>query len=460
VVHIKIKENVSTEKHSLPEVARNATGIVIQRKMFFIIALFFFGALFSFFYGVYIIPFLEIGFIKMTPNGPLDYVYVVVASFLSALIVTLFRHSLSNRATSGASGVGMVGGAFGAVCPSCLGINAVVFGNVFAAPLAFLIPYLKYIQFGSLGLMMLGVWFSAKNASDKSCMTCNVSNKIPKSNGLFTKKTATYYLSYALIGVASLLLIYQISSFVSGEPASAGTDSNGVIADVLPEEGFTINAVWGDNVANMVGAGVLDPVKLENILTSRYGQQMKPEWRGLLEAPSSNEKLKIDAENSVFMMYLLWTFAKHNDVPIIHNSRFASSFKNYDIGVGRAGYGDVKLLELTPAQLAVADKVAQNSYRPCCGQSAANPDCSHGYSALGLMELMASQGYTEKEIFDAFVKFNSFWFPSTYIQNALYFELVEGKSWSEADKELVAGQQFSSLSGSYQVKKKLEELGI
>jgi hypothetical protein len=215
---------------------------------------------------------------------------------------------------------------------------------------------------------------------------------------------------------------------------------------------------WNGVVKRMVEEGALDPQKLELLLKNRYGQEMKPEWRAILNGEDAN--LEINAENSVFMMYLLWLIAKHNDNPIIHSSPFASSFgPNYDIGVGRPGYGDTDLLSLTPEQQAVAARVAENSYRPCCGQTAARPDCSHGYSALGLMQLMASQGFSEEEIFGAFVKFNSFWFPSTYIQNALYFKVTEGQDWDEVDMKMVAGKQFSSLSGARAVKKALQDAG-
>ena len=160
-------------------------------------------------------------------------------------------------------------------------------------------------------------------------------------------------------------------------------------------------------------------------------------------------------------MYVLWALAKHNDNQIIHDSPFADSFgTDYDIGVGRPGYGDTKLLTLTPEQQAVAKNVAENSYRPCCGQPASKPDCSHGYSALGLIQLMASEGFSEKEIYDAFVKFNTFWFPANYIKDALYFKVTENKSWDQVDKQLVAGPQFSSSSGAQQVAAALQNAGF
>jgi hypothetical protein len=210
----------------------------------------------------------------------------------------------------------------------------------------------------------------------------------------------------------------------------------------------------------MVESGVLDPAKLEGLLKARYNQEMKPEWKAILAGKASDKKLSINAENAVFMMYVLWTLAKHNDNPILKNSPFAKYFSNYDIGVGKAGYGDTRLLSLSPEQQQIAERVALNSYRPCCSNPTGWPDCSHGFSALGLVELMASQGKNEKEIYDAFVKFNSFWFPATYIQAAYYFQLTEGKNWKEVDMERVAGKEFSSLQGSINVRKFLEQQGV
>lgn len=270
-----------------------------------------------------------------------------------------------------------------------------------------------------------------------------------------------------LLVVTAAIFVFQIipiqgltgaatQNSISG---SGGINLDSITNQVVPENGFTINAKWGGIVKKMVDTGALDPAKLEDILVKKYGQQMKPEWKDILAGKDS--QLSINAENSVFMMYILWVLAKHNDNKILHDSPFAGSFgPDYDIGAGSPGYGNLKLLSLTPEQQAVATKVAENSYRPCCGQSAARPDCSHGYSALGLMQLMASQGFSEKEIFDAFVKFNTFWFPANYIQAATYFKLAENKDWDRVDKELVAGPQFSSAQGSSQVKQYLQKAGI
>lgn len=294
-------------------------------------------------------------------------------------------------------------------------------------------------------------------------------SKKPELNFEFSNKHKYVLAVLTIVTVAlfviQLVPIPGISGFVSASStsgsntASTGLDINKITNSVVPENGFKISAKWGNVVKKMVDTGAIDPVKLENILTKRYGQQMDPEWKAVLEGKDVN--LEINAKNSVFMMYALWALAKHNDNKILHDSPFADSFgTDYDIGVGKQGYGDIKLLSLTPEQQEIAKKVAENAYRPCCGQSTARPDCSHGFSALGLIQLMASQGFSEKEIFDAFIKFNSFWFPANYIQTAIYFKLNQKQDWDQVDKQLVAGEQFSSVRGAQQVKAALQKAGI
>ncbi len=295
---------------------------------------------------------------------------------------------------------------------------------------------------------------------------------VEKKNGLKLDFSNKHKYLLAVLTVATLALfviqlvpIEGLSGFAasasvsSGSNIQGGVDIDAITNKVIPEAGFKISAKWGDVVKKMVDTGALDPKKLEALLANKYGQQIEPAWTDILNGKDAN--LEINAKNSVFMMYLLWVLAKENDNKILHDSPFASSFgPDYDIGAGKPGYGDVKLLTLTPEQQTIAKKVAENAYRPCCGQSTARPDCSHGYSALGLIQLMASQGFSEKEIFDAFIKFNSFWFPSNYIQTAIYFKINEKQDWEQVDKELVAGQQFSSVSGSQQVKKALQNAGF
>ncbi|MFN3476037.1 MAG: hypothetical protein ACK4Z6_00570 [Candidatus Methylomirabilales bacterium] len=42
---------------------------------------------------------------------------------------------------------------------------------------------------------------------------------------------------------------------------------------------------------------------------------------------------------------------------------------------------------------------------------------------LGLIELMAANGFRREEILKAALKFNAFWFPQQYVETALLFQL-------------------------------------
>lgn len=435
-------------------------------KTFFLSASIF-ALLYSFFYGVWTMPML--GIYKTKPVDLIDTGYIVIASLLSGVIITSFKEKRKLTAKSFFSG-GFIGTTFGTFCANCLGINLLFFGNAITITYPWVIPFLRWIQGASLSMLALGVVASVKNDENESCEAepAEAEPEVPavpeKPKDLldFSKKHNSVLLG--LFAVALIMFAYQImpvfgiTGFAVSSPSSSGLNIDKITEQVIPAKGFTIDASWGTIVKDMVSAGVLDSKKLEGILSRSYGQEMTQEWKVILEG--KDEKLSINAENSVFMMYVLWALGKHNDNAILHESRIASYFKNYDIGVGKVGYGDTLLLELTPEQQDLAKEVSMNSYRPCCGNSAAVPDCSHGFAALGLIELMAAQGYEKDEIYDAFVKFNSFWFPANYIQNAVYFKVAEDKEWDETDDELVAGKDYSSIAGSRNVKSYLSQLGI
>jgi hypothetical protein len=467
-------------KHITPyKILTNTISIFEEKKylLVFSVALIFFFGLFAFFYGLYTIPMPKgvLGFYRMESPTSFEMVYIVFSTIMSALIatITIFTTRMKLEGSINgkrASALGVATSIAGAVCPACLGINFLAFGNVFTNQLPFLVPYLFWIQISGMTLLLVGLYIVAKNAYDKKCIMCAADPSFGKSE---KKTTTNNELSIAFLVAAVFVVgifIYQLSTIFAGMGAQAtGTVAEGVITTeqgeeinindiievVTPKAGFTTQVRWGDVVAKMVQDGVLDPQKLESIITNTYGQEMKPEWKAVLAGEDAN--LTIDGDNAVFMMYVLWVLAKHNNNEILLSSPIASYFENYDIGVGRAGYGDTALLTLTPEQQAIAKKVAENAYRPCCGNSTAAPDCSHGFSALGLIELMASQGFSEKEIFEVFIQFNSFWFPETYIKNALYVKATEGLDWKDVSKELVAGAEYSTLQGSYKAKNYLKE---
>ena len=65
------------------------------------------------------------------------------------------------------------------------------------------------------------------------------------------------------------------------------------------------------------------------------------------------------------------------------------------------------------------------------------------HGMLGLLELMASQGVSEEEMYKAALAVNSYWFSDTYITIAKYLK-SQGKDWSNADPKEILGYNYSS----------------
>ena len=123
-------------------------------------------------------------------------------------------------------------------------------------------------------------------------------------------------------------------------------------------------------------------------------------------------------------------------------------------------YSKEGLINLTPDQENLVQKVASNIYRPCCNNSTAFPDCNHGMALLGVLQLMAENGASENEMFEAAKYYNAFWFPSNYYDLALYFKNKEGKKFDQIQAQLMLSKEFSSATGWQVAKKWLIDKGI
>ena len=96
--------------------------------------------------------------------------------------------------------------------------------------------------------------------------------------------------------------------------------------------------------------------------------------------------------------------------------------------------------------------IAENVFRPCCGNATHFPDCNHGMAALAAIHLMVAEGLSDKEIYENVLKLNSFWFGGSYINAATYFAR-QGVEWDEVDAKEVLGSKFSSGQGSMEIAK-------
>lgn len=239
--------------------------------------------------------------------------------------------------------------------------------------------------------------------------------------------------------------------------AVAGTNTREQLEEsVLPVAGVTLPITWGDLGTRLVEVGAIDPIKLEALYQERGG--FSPEYRKMLEK-NANQRIVITNSNSGYLLNLLWALGLANKNPILEDKN-----EMMDPAYGGAGgfastggwtlargdtmnhYNMHALVQLTGAQQALVDRVSRNIYRPCCGNSVHFPDCNHGMAMLGLLEIMASQGVSERDMYKTALTVNSYWFPETYLTIATYMQ-QKSIAWKDVSPKEMLSALYSSSSG-------------
>lgn len=231
-------------------------------------------------------------------------------------------------------------------------------------------------------------------------------------------------------------------------------------AAVLPQGGAVLPVVWGDLGKQLIESGVIDAEKFEKLYASRGG--LNENDKKLLYDDSSGN-LIINEQNSGLLLNLLWALGLGNKNEILEKgpmvdkkyggdaSRFAST-GGWSLARGNvmSHYSAHEFIILIPEQQELVKQVSMNIYRPCCNNPTYFPDCNHGMAMLGLLELMASQGVSEQEMYKAALAVNAFWFPDTYLTIAKYLQ-TKGVSWNKVAPMVILGVNFSSASGYRQI---------
>lgn len=237
---------------------------------------------------------------------------------------------------------------------------------------------------------------------------------------------------------------------------------------VLPEEGVTSGVAWGDILARLTASGVIDPVRFAAAL-QRSGHPLTPEQERILRGESDAD-IAIDRHNARFVLNALWAVGIANDTVVLREGPMSqlsperratlASTAGWTLGRRPGGelLGSLRLTELTPAQEAVLREVAAATYRPCCDNPTAFPDCNHGAAALGLATLMAGEGASAEDIFAALKGFNSFWYPDQFVVLARYFD-QQGKWWPEVQGREALSSAYASRSGWTSVARQVQDTG-
>ena len=258
----------------------------------------------------------------------------------------------------------------------------------------------------------------------------------------------------ALLRLSICAVLIGLVAQAPAENAARADDKRlaGAAAAVLPQQGFQSRIRLGGSVVALAEKGVIDREKFVAIYKDRGG--LPAELQDVLSA-ASEKPILLTRKNAHYYVNLLWplglanTMAANEKSPIGGKALFTyASTAGWNLGKeqnGGAYFNKLKIVSLTPQQEALVVKIAQSTYRPCCNNSTFFQDCNHGSALLGLLELGASQGLTEDELYREALAFNAFWFPSNYVQTALYFKAVKNVPWEAVDPRTIMSFDYSAL---------------
>ena len=238
----------------------------------------------------------------------------------------------------------------------------------------------------------------------------------------------------------------------------------------FPEE-FATSVVFGDIGPQMLEAGSMDLERViqlyQNSATPLTDEQMTILTEG------SDEPIVINAENAYFLLNFFWAFGLTNENELLTTGpmmeyggedgigNFAST-GGWSLGTKPSTelYASTQMVTLTDEQQAWVVEVATAAYRPCCNNPTHFPDCNHGMALLGLLELMASQGASVDEMFDAAKYFSAFWFPGQAYEVGLYFKALNNQDFADIDSRKFVSYEYFSGSGFQQIHQILQSQGL
>lgn len=224
---------------------------------------------------------------------------------------------------------------------------------------------------------------------------------------------------------------------------------------VLPEGGFSAPVEWGNLGPTLVSLGVIDLEKFKKAVNPNE-EQLK------ILTEEVDQSIVINETNSQFVVDVLWALGLAQKSKVYIEGPMGKEYKK-DVGnfASTGGWtlakeravdylGKYEITKLDEDQQDRVLEISKNIYRPCCGNPTSFPDCNHGMAALGLVELMMEQGFSDEEIYKTVLGFNSFWFPQSYLTLAAKYSL-EGVSWDKVEAKKALSQEFSSGQGAARV---------
>ncbi len=244
----------------------------------------------------------------------------------------------------------------------------------------------------------------------------------------------------------------------SGNQAELTKIQNEVI-----KKSYTFKIKWGNLGQRMIADGVIDKQKFTKAVTGK--DSLPQDLDKYLSSDQS--QIELTPQNAQFWVDVLWGLGLANKTQILEEgpmveggqtANFAST-GGWTIGAKNPMqiYAKYDYIPLTDAQTQRVKDIASGIYRPCCDNPTSFPDCNHGMAALGLIELMVSQNFSDNDIYKAVLAFNTYWFPQTYLNTAYYFQ-QNGKDYSKVSAKEILSKTYSSASGSQVITQKVGNL--
>ncbi len=298
-------------------------------------------------------------------------------------------------------------------------------------------------------------------------------SNLSRSRKVWQKKANHVYRMLA-IGLVSVMIIFGLV-FVTAHKSVPATNTvvsalapNTIVnqsstnqtaillSSLFPNQGFKTAVRLNNIVPELVSSGAINLTKVEEL----YGKNLTQQEFDILTKPS-NTNLTLNSSNANFYLLIFWALGIADKNPVLDNFSALANASNYSVadfastGGWTLGtnsnamtyFDKLQLISLTPMQQGEMYDVATHSYRPCCDNPTAFPDCNHGAALLALTELGASEGLNVSQLYTLDLQAQTLWFPSYYATTALELHYKNVSYW--ANPRLVLSANYSSASGWY-----------
>lgn len=234
------------------------------------------------------------------------------------------------------------------------------------------------------------------------------------------------------------------------------TDIAKIREEVNLPGGYPLGIQYGDIGPQLLAAGAF---KLDEFvdLYKRAGRSLTEDQLMVL-TDNSDQEVIFSQQNAYFLLNLFWALGLTNQNPVLDEGPIMQGGKEKVINYASTGgwtlaarpvkdlFSSTPIAKLTSEQQKRLEEVTIAIYRPCCDNPTHFPDCNHGMAMLGLLELMASQGANNDEMYQAAKYANAYWYPNQTVELAVYFSARYKSDFSDAEARQFVSQSYSSLS--------------